>query len=170
MRALLGSTSRIEVAVVVVDDTGAGTLHLDGQVAGHVVAARPSAVVQVLLDYAATVGRDLAVVTRHTDGRGAIHELHPSGTATLLRQPSTVPQPTRLHSPERRPRAMSRCGRKVRAATSQGWSAVVSTWAVSRQWLVSHGLWLMLCAEILALVGSLTFIVVALAPYLWPRP
>lgn len=63
---------------------------------------------------------------------------------------------------------MSRYRPKVRAATAQVRPAVIGTWAASRQWFVGLGLWLMLCVEVLLLAGSLTYIVVTLAPYLWP--
>jgi hypothetical protein len=153
-------------AVVEVDDTGAGMLHLDGQLVDHIVGAQRRLVVRVLLDYAATVNRNLTVLTSYADGHNAVHQLRPDGTVALLHRPPTSSDsagtPGRVH------RRWG--GRKVRAAKPRAPSPVVTVWTWSKRWLVGHGLWLMLGAQILLLVGSLTFIVVALAPYLWPRP
>jgi hypothetical protein len=84
VHALRDSTSRADVAVIEVDDTGTGTLHLGGELIEHVVTAQPVQVVRVLLDYAATVSRDLTVVSRHTEGRLSVHQLRPDGNAVPL--------------------------------------------------------------------------------------
>ena len=163
MRTLPPTASQ---AVVDINDTGAGTLHLDGQPVAHIVQAQPRLVMRVLLDHTAAVNRNLTVLTRYADGHSAVHQLHPDGTVALLRPPSTwsdsasPPGREQRHSDEW----------KVRAANSRARALVATAWKQSRRWLVDHGQWLMLCAQILLLVGSLTFIVVVLAPYLWPRP
>jgi hypothetical protein len=164
MRALPISASLVDVAVVEVDDTGAGTLHLDGQLVDHVIEAQPRLVVWVLLDYAATVSRDLTVLTRYADGRNAVHQLRPDGTVARLRRPSTSPDSA--GAPGREHRCSSQ--RMGRAANPRYRALVATAWKWSRRWLRAHGLWLMLCAQVLLLVGSLTYIVVALAPYLSP--
>jgi hypothetical protein len=166
MFALPNSSSHPDVAVVDVDDTGTSTLHLDGQLVEHIVGAQPRLVVRVLLDYATTVSRDLTVLTSYADGHNAVHQLRPDGTVALVRRSSTSSKPV---GPPGREHQRSR-GRKVRTANPRDRARVATAWKWSRRWLVGHGLWLMLCVQILLLVGSLTFIVVALAPYLWPRP
>jgi hypothetical protein len=120
--------------------------------------------VRALLDHAATVNRDLTVLTRYADGHHAVHQLHPDGTVALLCRPSTSADSA---SPPGREHRRSN-GWTVRAANPR--ALIATVWKWSRRWLVGHGLWLMLGAQILLLVGSLTYIVVALAPYLWPRP
>ena len=165
MCALPATTSRADIAVVDIDDTGAGTLHLDGQLVDHIIGAQPRLVVRILLDYTATVSCDLTVLTQYADGHNTVHQLHPDGTVTLLRRPPTSSDPA---GPPDRERRRWGGGRKVRAANPRVRSLVATAWTWSRRWLVGHGLWLMLCTQILLLIGSLTFIVVALAPYLWP--
>jgi hypothetical protein len=160
----------MDVAVIAVDHAGAGTLHLGDELVEHVIAAQPRLVARVLLDYAATVGRDLTVVTWHTDGRSTVHRIRANGTAALLHPSPALPQPTNTHRPELRCQAVPRRLQVIRAAASRIHSVVTGGWAMSRQWLVGHGLWLMLCVQILLLVGSLAFIGVALSPYLWPPP
>jgi hypothetical protein len=166
MRALPTTTSHADVAVIDLDDTGTATLHLDGQPVDHIVEARPRLVVQVLLDHTATVKRNLTVLTRYADGHNAVHQIHPDGAVALLLPPSTSSDPA--SPPGREHRQSSE--RTVRADNPQARALVATAWKRSRRWLVGHGLWLMLGAQILLLVGSITFIVVALAPYLWPRP
>ena len=166
MRTLPTTTSQVNVAVVDVDDTGAGTLHLGGQVVDYIVEAQPHRVVRALLDYAAAVSHDLTVLTRYADDHYAAHRLHPDGTVAPLRPPSAWSDSA--SSPGQEERRSSE--RKVRAANPRDCARVATAWKCSRRWLVGHGLWLMLCAQILLLIGSLVFIVVALAPYLWPRP
>jgi hypothetical protein len=170
VHALRDSTSRADVAVIEVDDTGTGTLHLGGELIEHVVTAQPVQVVRVLLDYAATVSRDLTVVSRHTEGRLSVHQLRPDGNAVPLQDSPAESLLTEAQPPQCGPLVVRGRSREVHSATARAHSMVCGSRAVSRQWLVRHGLWLMLCAQILVLVGSLTFIVVALAPYLWPRP
>jgi hypothetical protein len=121
--------------------------------------------VRVLLDYAATVNRDLTVMTRHADGHNAIHRLRPDGTVEPLRRPSTSLDSARPSGREHR-----RSSERKAQMNPRDRALVAAAWKRSRRWLVDHGLWLMLCAQILLLVGSLTFIVAALTPYLWPRP
>ena len=76
MRALPTTTSHADVAAIDLDDTEAGTLHLHGHLVDHIVEAQPRLVVRVLLDYVATVSRDLTVLTRYADGHNAVHQLH----------------------------------------------------------------------------------------------
>jgi hypothetical protein len=163
------STSRRDVAIIEVDETGLGTLRLGDEPVEHVAAAQPSIVVRVLLDYAATVGHDLLVLTRHSDGHSARHQLCPNGTAILRRHPVVSPQPTNRQGQSGRWRVLHRYARFAWRAANRVRHAVQAGWTTSRRWLVGHGLWLMLGAEILLLVGSLTLIVVVLAPYLWPK-
>lgn len=163
MRPLPTTTRRADVAVIDIDDTGTGTLHLDDQLVHHIIGAQPRLVVRVLLDYITTMGRDLTVLTRHADGHKTAHQLHPDGTVAPLRQPTST-------DPASPPGWESRRSseRMVRAANPQDRARVATAWKGSRRWLVGHGLWLMLYTQILLLVGSLTYIVVALAPYLSP--
>jgi hypothetical protein len=165
MRALPPTTSQVDITVVDIDDTGTATLYLDGQPVDHIVEAQPCLVVRVLLDYAATVSHDLTVLTRYPDGHSAVHQLYPDGTVALMRQPSTSSDSS---PPAREHRRSSE--RKVPAADPRDRSLVATAWKWSRRWLVGYGSWFMLGAQILLLVGSLTFIVIALAPYLWPGP
>jgi hypothetical protein len=166
VRAPPSTTIHADVAIVDVDDTGTGTLQLDGQLVDHMVEAQPRLVMRVLLDYAATLSRDLTVLTRYPDGHSAVHQIRPDGAVALVRRPLTSSDSA---SPAGREHRHSD-ERTVRAANSRDCARVATVWKWTSRWLVGHGLWLMLGAEILLLVGSLTFIVVALAPYLWPRP
>ena len=165
MRALPPTTSHSDVAVVDVDRTGAGTLRIGGRLVDHIVQAQPLVVVRVLLEYAATVNRDLTVLTRHADGHIAVHRLCPDGTVEPLCRPSTSLDSARPSGREHR-----RSSERKAQINPRDRALVAAAWKRSRRWLVGHSLWFMLGAQILLLVGSLTFIVVALAPYLWPRP
>jgi hypothetical protein len=164
VRAPPSTTIHADVAIVDVDDTGTGTLQLDGRLVDHMVEAQPRLVVRVLLDYAATLSRDLTVLTRYPDGHSAVHQFRPDGTVAPLRQPTST---DRARPAGRASRQSSE--RKVRTANPRGRALVATAWTWGRC-LIGHGLWLMLCAQILLLVGSLTYIVVALAPYLSSSP
>ena len=161
MCALPTPTSHADIAVIDLDDTGTATLHLDGQPLDHIVEAQPRRIVRVLLDHTATVNRNLTVLTRYADGHHAVHQLHPDGTVAPLRRPTSTDS---VGLPGRESRRSS----ELMGANSRARARVASAWTWSRRRLVGHGLWLMLCTQILLLVGSLTFMVVALAPYLSP--
>jgi hypothetical protein len=161
MCAVPTSTSRADFAVIAIDGTGTGTLHLDGQRVDHIVDAQPHLVVRVLLDYATTVGRDLTVLTRYADGQKTAYQLRPDGTVAPLRQPTS----TDSVGP---PGQESRRSSELMGANSRDLALVASAWTWLRSSLVGHGLWFMLGAQILLLVGSLTYMVVALSPYLSP--
>jgi hypothetical protein len=163
MCALPTLTSRADFAVIDIDGTGLGTLHVDNQLVDHIVDAQPRLVVRVLLDYATTVGRDLTILTRYADGQKAAHQLRPDGTVAPLRQPTSTDS---VVPPGREFRRSSE--RMVRAVGARDRSLAATAWTWSRRWLIGHGLWLMLCTQILLLVGSLTYMVVALSPYLSP--
>ena len=168
MAALSGSTSRPGIAVIDVDHTGASTLQLCAKQFKRFAAAQRAEVARTLLDYAASAGSDLIVLTRHTDGRTRMHKIHTNGTATTLIAPATTIQPTGTNRAGPGRRTMPRAPQPIYQAVFRLRSGVTGSWTIARQWLARHGLWLMLCAQILLLTGSLTYI--ALALYLWPSP
>jgi hypothetical protein len=162
MRAPPTSTHVLDVAVVEIDQTGAGTLHLGVEFAEHIAAAHPGQLARVILDYAATAGRDLTVVTRHRDGDSTVHQIHPVGTITPVPQASKAP-----HAANPGPQARSRRPAPRRWTVGAVRSLARSVGRTStawRGWFGRHGLWLMLCVQIIALMGSLAFI--AFVPHL----
>jgi hypothetical protein len=156
--------ARSEVAVVNVDDTGRGTLHLGGVPVDHATAVQAEQVIRMLLDYAATIDHNLLVVTRRWDGRMETHELRPNGSAAPLHGPLLSSEPTRVHSQQGRCRGASQVRRAAYVAARAS-SGMTSACAASGQWLAGYGPSLIPATLILLLLGCVVFL--GFAPHLW---
>lgn len=151
-------------AVVEVNADGTASLHLGDSMAEHATHASRASVLRMLLDHAMTLGRNVTVLTRHFDGRAALHEIRPDGTMSRLRTPAPVllgDQVTQRHHRGERP---------VRAAGAASHAPHVrpSRWSAVKRWVRRNGSLLIVVSILLVLLASIAILLAA--ALLWMRP
>jgi hypothetical protein len=148
-----------------VNADGTATMCLGATVPRHVLRGSAADILRMLLDYTATLGREVIVLATQCNGRRTMHQLHPNGTATTLRPLVVSPLPAEPHVRKRRRMSPLRRWPRLVPALRQSRRVLPSAWSASKKWLATYTLRLMLCAEILVLIAALTYMVVTLAPY-----
>jgi hypothetical protein len=151
-------------AIVQINVDGTASLYLGDSMNEYAYRGSPGTVLRVLLDYTATLGRNVTILTRHSDGRTSAHELRPTGTVAPLLPPRAL-RPEQ-HRPECRPRE-SRLARLAHAA-SELQRARRQSWAAVKRWLRRHSSFLVVAHILLVLAASIT--VLLIAALLWMQP
>jgi hypothetical protein len=116
-------------AVVQVAADGTATLYLGSELVEHAAGVDASAVMRVLVDYAATIDSSVRVTTQMADGTWSRHRLDPDGTLTSLPR-NLLPARTGggpVYGCKKSPRARRQVwrGRAMQSVTSRGWLLAV---------------------------------------------
>ena len=151
-------------AVVEVNADGTASLHLGDSMAEHATHASRASVLRMLLDHAVTLGRNVTVLTRHFDGRAAVHEIRPDGTMSRLRTPAQVLLGDKVTQRHRRGE------RPVRAAGAACHAPHVrpSRWSAMTRWVTRNDSLLIVLSILLVLLASIA--VMLAAALLWMQP